>query len=143
MKGIWCYTDESTKEYCKPKTASDETCSGDRCTLYRGKQNTTISGRTCQAWNVDTPHTRLEGLSPEEFPYLEENYCRNPSDWHDTIWCYTTDTDKVWEFCSPIGSDWKYKDTTFGADNVPTLYWDEPYGLTKMMECQSTAKLVT
>ena len=34
--------------------------------------------------------------------YLEENYCRNP-DGEDTIWCYTTDPNKEWEECEPLG----------------------------------------
>ena len=29
------------------------------------------------------------------------NYCRNP-DGEPTIWCYTTDSRKRWEFCDPL-----------------------------------------
>jgi len=29
---------------------------------------------------------------------LSSNYCRNP-DGEPTIWCFTTDPEKLWEFC--------------------------------------------
>jgi hypothetical protein len=31
----------------------------------------------------------------------DHNMCRNP-DGADTIWCYTTDPKKRWEYCDPI-----------------------------------------
>jgi hypothetical protein len=32
---------------------------------------------------------------------LESNYCRNP-DGENSIWCYTTDPARRWEYCDPI-----------------------------------------
>ena len=45
---------------------------------YRGKINKTTSGRTCQRWDSQSPHshTRTPGNYPNSG--LEENYCRNP-----------------------------------------------------------------
>jgi hypothetical protein len=64
---------------------------------YRGTQNTTKNGYTCQRWDVTTPnfHTRI----PSAFPTagLVNNYCRNPDN-EDQAWCYTTDGPR-WEYC--------------------------------------------
>jgi hypothetical protein len=35
---------------------------------------------------------------------LIDNYCRNP-DKEKTIWCYTTDAKKRWEYCEPLECD--------------------------------------
>ena len=45
---------------------------------YRGKINKTTSGRTCQRWDSQSPHSHTR--TPENYPNsgLEENYCRNP-----------------------------------------------------------------
>ena len=59
---------------------------------YAGKRNITTSGRTCQTWSSDSPHSH-------SFNDLPENYCRNP-DREPSPWCYTTDPNKRWEFCS-------------------------------------------
>ena len=69
---------------------------------YRGCQNKTRTGKTCQKWTSQSPHRhsrtpgryRGKGLG-------NHNYCRNP-DGESTIWCYTTNKSKRWEFCSPI-----------------------------------------
>lgn len=80
-----------------------ELLSGDKDSGYRGKQNKSKSGKTCQLWSKQTPHEHAN--TPEEKPDsgLESNYCRNP-DGGDTIWCYTTDPDVRWEYCEPLKS---------------------------------------
>lgn len=63
---------------------------------YRGTLSTTVNGRQCQDWSVQTPHEHEHdpnGLGLEDGPY-----CRNPNQ-HDDLWCYTTDAEKEWEYC--------------------------------------------
>ncbi|XP_063420539.1 plasminogen-like [Mytilus trossulus] len=59
---------------------------------YEGQINTTISGRTCQSWKLQSPHTH------ERDPF-DHNYCRNPSKDYPGPWCYTTDTRVRTEYC--------------------------------------------
>lgn len=59
---------------------------------YTGKVSVTQSGRTCQAWNSQIPHS-------QNFTSLPENYCSNP-DGEPAPWCYTTDPEKRWEICN-------------------------------------------
>ncbi len=61
---------------------------------YRGLQNITLTGRTCQAWTSQTPHPHTR--TPELFPSAglgDHNYCRNP-DGEQGPWCFTTDVRK-------------------------------------------------
>ncbi|XP_072359756.1 plasminogen [Scyliorhinus torazame] len=98
--GPWCYTvDVNLRwEYCQIQNCEEECmfCSGEN---YRGKISQTEDGVTCQHWDSQIPH--LHGYNPSVFPdkYLEENYCRNP-DWEPRPWCFTTDSNKRWSFCS-------------------------------------------
>ena len=62
---------------------------------YRGTVNTTHTGKTCQSWEVTSPHhhthTRL---------FTEKNFCRNP-DYEDFgPWCYTIDENTKYESCN-------------------------------------------
>jgi len=78
-----------------------EKCSGTKCAGYRGTQAKTTSGRTCQAWDQQTPHKHNN--SPQKKPTFgleDNNNCRNP-DGAKTMWCYTTDPKKRWELCEP------------------------------------------
>ena len=60
---------------------------------YNGTVNSTISGRTCQHWSAQSPHShRYHGLADQR------NYCREPND-DGAPWCYTTDDDQPTEFC--------------------------------------------
>ena len=66
---------------------------------YNGTVSTTVSGRTCQAWDDTTPH--FHPLTSLYRPYLEgHNYCRNPEGRGSQPWCYTTDPDMRWEYCN-------------------------------------------
>ena len=78
-----------------------EKCTKDDCSDYRGRQDKTKSGYTCQRWNIPNPvdpgsTNHKSGVGPED-----ENFCRNP-DSSDTMWCYTTSLDKTWEACKPL-----------------------------------------
>ena len=59
---------------------------------YKGKVSTTITGRKCQKWSEQTPHTHKWGNEGNH------NFCRNIAD-HTGVWCYTTDKNKRWEDC--------------------------------------------
>ena len=81
----------------------NETVSGVYKSWYRGCQNYTISGKACQMWNVQSPHSH--SVSPDNYPDAglgNHNYCRNPSNHDGGLWCYTTDQNTRWEECLPI-----------------------------------------
>jgi len=104
----WCrfYPDVITTR--KPtETACNEALIGMKAAGYRGCQNKTISGRTCQRWDVESPHSHGSVPYPVKYPNsgLTGNYCRNPTaiDYGtSTIWCYTTDSAVEWELCDPL-----------------------------------------
>ena len=84
-------------------TSNLEQISGYRQRGYRGLQNKTKSGKTCQRWTSQSPqgHSR----TPAKYPNMglgDHNYCRNPDREPGGIWCYTTDRNKRWEYCGPI-----------------------------------------
>ena len=71
---------------------------------YRGMQNITPLGRTCQRWDMQTPHKHPytdPALYGEIFLSDGWNYCRNP-DRDSTLWCYTTDPNVRYEYCTHI-----------------------------------------
>eukprot|EP01083_Nonionella_stella_P228091 808640_1 len=71
----------------------DETLTGSG-TNYVGCQDTTVNCLTCQTWTVQSPHTH-------SFSSVgDHNYCRNPDNGY-TIWCYTTDPEIRFAFCTP------------------------------------------
>jgi len=71
---------------------------------YLGHVNTTYSGRQCQRWDVDTPHSRNsyaqdQSMFPEGDLAAAENFCRNP-DSDSTFWCYTADPGVRYNFAA-------------------------------------------
>ena len=69
---------------------------------YRGYVSKTITGKTCQAWGMTSPHepnpTVKSAYEYKTHGIGNHNYCRNPDN-DKTIWCYTTDSEKRWEYC--------------------------------------------
>ena len=99
---VWCFTKDPKKrwEYCNVPACSTKTQSAEEIgctprfpdgTAYTGHLNTTVNGRTCQMWSVDTPHVHRFATVGEH------NYCRDPAG--IGLLCYTTDPEKEWEFC--------------------------------------------
>ena len=69
-----------------------------------------MSGRKCQKWNEQYPHEHDQ-------PAWDHNYCRNPDSEDGGVWCYTTDPNVKWEYCSQINDcyhtcqKWDLKDS--------------------------------
>ncbi|KAI8502392.1 hypothetical protein Bbelb_199800, partial [Branchiostoma belcheri] len=95
---VWCYTTDPDQrwEYCDVPACVG--CLVGDGTSYRGSMSVTLTGRTCQDWNSQTPHEH--GFTPANYPSsgLDQNYCRNP-DGAFAVWCYTTDPEQTWEYC--------------------------------------------
>lgn len=79
---------------------------------YRGCQDTTRRGWKCVSWknSAETWHTGMDGLDPC-WGLGSHNYCRNPGQDGDTIWCYVyepvmDDTGHIieWDYCDPLRS---------------------------------------
>ena len=84
----------SVSGYCKSTVLGKE---------FSGHLSTTVSGRTCQRWDTDFPHDKsATNKNPANFEggVFPENYCRNPDNEPSGPWCYTTDPDVRWEYCS-------------------------------------------
>ncbi|KAH3862789.1 hypothetical protein DPMN_025763 [Dreissena polymorpha] len=69
---------------------------------YIGKVSHTEKGFHCQAWSSDSPHAhKYHGGSmfPDGTVEAADNFCRSPD--NDTQpWCYTTDPETRWDYCS-------------------------------------------
>ena len=69
---------------------------------YTGHVGTTETGKTCQRWDAQFPHSHSM-TDPRMFPddTMDDaaNYCRNPDVGLKGPWCYTTDPSERWEFC--------------------------------------------
>jgi len=79
----------------------DESIKGDNGEGYLGCQEETVGGLPCQKWAAQNPHSHP--FHPQVFmdKNLNHNYCRNPNG-KRTIWCFTTDPKKRWDYCSPV-----------------------------------------
>ncbi|KAL4237283.1 hypothetical protein ACF0H5_002002 [Mactra antiquata] len=94
---LWCYTIDPYQ----PRVACEVTkcpkyhvtCyDGPSVRSYMGTWNKTVSGRTCQRWDVQTPHSHNLTADMFEEDRLKdaENFCRDPTN-SGELWCYTTD----------------------------------------------------
>jgi hypothetical protein len=111
--------------------ASFNFLSGPNGVDYRGCQTRTVSGKICQKWTQQTPHSHSR--TPERLGrgVGDHNYCRNPAG-ERSIWCYTTDPGTRWEICSP---GCRYGYTTLTSD-IPT---DRDTDLYPQLTCEHCA----
>eukprot|EP00058_Branchiostoma_floridae_P009843 XP_002595331.1 hypothetical protein BRAFLDRAFT_87568 [Branchiostoma floridae] len=79
-----------------PLTTTD--CQLGDGSTYRGTVSVTESGLECQHWDSQRPHKH--DYTARKYPSADftENYCRNPSHWHE-VWCFTTARRTRWERC--------------------------------------------
>merc|ERR1711963_1393575 len=61
---------------------------------YVGKANITIFGISCQRWSDTEPWDH-------NFTDVgDHNFCRNPGGYYGGVWCYTSDPEIEYQYCS-------------------------------------------
>lgn len=69
---------------------------------YMGKRFKTKTGNTCQNWDIDEENAvHIPKYIPDN-PALHKNYCRNPDQDSNGLWCYTTNPNVRFEYCEEI-----------------------------------------
>jgi len=79
--------------YCNPTPDGSE---------YLGRVSVTETGRQCQEWSAQAPHTHSytqDSMFPDATVKAAVNYCRNPSASGSSLWCFTTDVNIEREPC--------------------------------------------
>ncbi|NP_001086517.1 coagulation factor II, thrombin S homeolog precursor [Xenopus laevis] len=128
--GPWCYTTDPQKQWeecvitvcgtnkttVEPllvnvkESVTREPCETELGLNYEGKLAKTISGLPCLHW--DSPSVQQYGRKdfiPEV--KLQENYCRNPDNDGEGLWCFVSHPNLTYDYCpmnycdSPIDED--------------------------------------
>ncbi|XP_053402960.1 putative apolipoprotein(a)-like protein 2 [Mercenaria mercenaria] len=113
LNGTTDHTTSTQSVTTQTQDSDDFDCFQTTSSAYNGTTNHTISGHTCQRWDVTTPNDHSFTVStafPEGSSTTAENYCRDP-DGTGTPWCYSLKNGIRWEECgiTKCGGRSKYK----------------------------------
>ncbi|XP_053131377.1 prothrombin isoform X1 [Hemicordylus capensis] len=119
-KGPWCYTrnPEVRAEECAipicgenrtmvpftpkahpPHPKLQQPCEADKGLLYTGTLAVTISGAQCLPWASEKARQLRRGKHFLQNINLVENYCRNPDDDDEGVWCYIDHPNNTFDYC--------------------------------------------
>jgi len=79
-------------------------CYTERGKLYTGYRAKTQKGVVCQNWKSNSPHHNPNQYSGQGIG--NHNYCRNPDNDQNGPWCYTTDPNRIWDYCGVPKCKW-------------------------------------
>lgn len=98
LDGDECWASIYKKPYDRTKLS--RLCYHESDRHYVGRVSRTLHGDHCQRWDSLCPHFHYHW--PEFYPELNnsENFCRNPGGEKLTPWCYTTNKNQNWDYCS-------------------------------------------
>ncbi|CAG0907625.1 unnamed protein product [Cyprideis torosa] len=101
--GPWCLVSNQNMEYCNVPfcNGSLKGCSGWWINEYNGTVSQTLSGKTCQRWDVTASQENTLRYDDRHFAEgskkAAQNFCRKLG--RLDPWCYTTDKESSWEYC--------------------------------------------
>merc|ERR550534_1779055 len=91
---------------------------------YKGKVAKTISGYDCQWWSEQRPHKH------ENTDVGDHNFCRNPDEHDEGVWCYTMDKKTRWELCDVPKCD---KGARLGTNSPSALSGSNTEGMNDVL----------
>ncbi|XP_048342980.1 prothrombin [Sphaerodactylus townsendi] len=117
--GPWCYTRDPTvrsEECAVPVCGENRTtvpfnsnvqqediqpqhCEADHGLGYTGTLSVTLSEKQCLPWASERARQLSQSASFLQDVHLLENYCRNPDDDDEGVWCYVDHPNITFEYC--------------------------------------------
>ncbi|XP_061466899.1 prothrombin [Rhineura floridana] len=119
-KGPWCYTRDPVvraEECAVPVCGENRTtvpfsprppvqdikdqqpCVSNKGLQYTGTLSVTLSGARCLPWASEQARALSHGQPFLSYVNLVENYCRNPDDDEEGVWCYINHPNMTYDYC--------------------------------------------
>lgn len=89
-----------TLPHLQEQTQQQEECESEEGLLYRGTLSVTVSGDQCLPWASEKVRQLSDSKNFLDEVPLVENYCRNPDDDEEGVWCYVDHPNMTYNYCN-------------------------------------------